>query len=305
MIQYAIGRLANGFVMIAILITLIFLLTHTLGDPALIMLPLGTPEEVIGAFRDKFGFNLPLHVQFANFAKGLMRGDFGVSFWQGTPNLEIFFRHFPATLWLASAAGLLALFVGVVLGALAAARQGSALDRATMTLTSLAMSSVDFWIGLLLVLFVSVRLGWLPTSGYGDWRFLILPAVTLALRPTGRIAQVSRAAILDEIGKEYVIAARARGLTRWNILWKHVVRNAGTVIVTMGGYEFMMMINGSVVVESIFSWPGIGLLTLQAVQHRDWPLIVTIATVVAVIVVLLHLLLDFVYAWLDPRVRYG
>jgi len=220
------------------------------------------------------------------------------------PTLDVFLERFPATVQLSIAAILLSGVVGCGLGAIAAAVRGSKVDRAISLYGSLCISSVDFWIGLLLILLIAVQLGWLPTSGSGSFKYLILPAVTLSIRHTGRILQVTRAAIVEETSKEYVVAARARGLPRKTILFKHMGRNAGSIIFTMLGWEFVHLLNGSVLVETVFAWPGIGYLTVQAIGYRDFPLVVTIGMLTAGIVVFGNLLLDIMYAWLDPRIRY-
>lgn len=166
------------------------------------------------------------------------------------------------------------------------------------------MTSLDFWIALLLIFGVAVELRLLPTSGYGDARYLVLPAIVIALRPIGRIAQVTRPAIMSELTKPYITALRARGLPEVRILAVHAARNAAILLVTVIGYEFALMVNGSAIIETVFAWPGVGYLLVQAVYGKDWPLITSLTIFVATIVLTLNLLIDLAYAWLDPRVQY-
>jgi peptide/nickel transport system permease protein len=301
---YVINRIFHQIITLFVLIVFLFVVTHNIGDPVRIMLPDWASEEMVDATREKFGLNDPLHVQFARYLGGLMRFDFGTSIRTGASNLELILTRLPATFVLAFAGTALAAGIGLPLGALAGLKPGSLLDRAVTMLTSLAVTSLDFWIAMLLILYVSVELRLLPTSGYGELKHLVLPAVVVALRPMGRIAQVTRPAIMNEVSKQYIVALRARGVPEWKILVRHIARNAGIVLVTLTGYEFALMVNGSAIIETVFAWPGIGFLLVQAIYARDWTLILSATIFVAAVVIVLNLLVDLIYAWLDPRVRY-
>lgn len=302
--DYLIRRSLHSIVALVVLIIVVFLFTQYIGDPVSIMLPDWASEEMINALRDKMGLNDPLYVQFGRYVWGLLRLDLGTSLWQEVPNLQLIMRRLPATFVLALTAISIAVFGGIFLGTLAAIKPGSALDRFLNMFSVIAVTSVDFWVALMLILLVSVKLGWLPTSGYGQLKHIVLPALVVALRPMGRIAQITRPAIVDELSKQYVLAARAKGLSERKVLLNHAARNAGIVLLTLAGMEFIHLMHGSVIIETVFGWPGVGFLIVQAILLRDWPLIVATTIVVASMVIVMNLLIDLLYAWLDPRIRY-
>ncbi len=304
MIDYLTKRLGQSILTFVLLIIVIFLITHTIGDPASTMLPDTASEEMIQALRNRLGLNDPLYVQFRRYVVGLLRLDLGTSFWQEAPVLKLIMGRLPPTLYLAIAAISLATFGGILLGTLAAIKPGSALDRFASTLSVIFVTSLDFWVAIMLIMLVCVWLGWLPTSGYGEIKHIILPALVIAFRPLGRIAQVTRPAVADELAKQYIVAARAKGIPEKMVILNHAVRNAGIVLLTLTGTEFIHLAIGSVIVESVFGWPGMGFLLVQAVSYRDWPLIVGITIVVASMVIVLNLAVDLLYGWLDPRIRY-
>ncbi len=302
--DYLIRRFLQTILTLVLLMVIVFLFTQYIGDPASIMLPDWAPEEMVQALREKMGLNDPLYEQFGRYAWGILRLDLGTSLWQGVPNLQLIWSRLPATFILALVGTSLAAFGGIFLGVLAAVKPNSALDRFISTLSVIAVTSVDFWIALMLILLISVQLGWLPTSGYGGWKHIILPALVVSFRPMGRIAQVTRPAILDELQKQYILAARAKGLSERKVLFTHAARNAGIVLLTMTGMEFIHLVNGAVIIETVFGWPGVGFLVVQAIKLRDWPLIVGTTIVVASIVIVMNLLIDLLYGWLDPRIRF-
>jgi len=234
-----------------------------------------------------------------------LRGDFGNSFWQQVPALELVLARLPATLLLAAATMAIALPSAILLGALAVLKPGSWADRLVNVASLSGVSVVDFWLGLMLILIFSVNLGWVPTSGYGGIEYIVLPALVLAASPLGRIAQITRTAMLDEMSKPYIRAARAKGMSRRQAIFRHGLKNAFVPIITMAGDETTSVLNGAVVVEAVFAWPGIGLLLIQAIQRRDLPLIEATVLVVAVLVIVVNMLVDFAYAYLNPRIRYS
>lgn len=303
MTTYIYRRLITGSLVIAAVLVSMFLLTHSMGDPVELMVSEEVPLETKERLREELGLNRPLHVQFLSFVGGVVRGDFGVSLRDGRPSLSLFIDRFPATVQLGLTAIAIAFAGGTILGVVSGYRVYSFVDRVTTVLTSVAMSSVDFWIATMLILFMAVYLGWLPTSGYGTWQHLVMPAFVLSLRPLGRIAQVTRGAVAGQRDSYYAVAARARGLSESRIRWGYVARNASAVIITFAGIEAIHLLNGSVVIEVVFAWPGVGLLAADALTHRDWPVVVTVATLIALMVVLVNVCIDIIYAWLDPRVR--
>ncbi|MBI4317225.1 MAG: ABC transporter permease [Chloroflexi bacterium] len=300
---YLVRRALHTILAFVLLIILVFVFSHSIGDPARLIAPDWASEEMVYALKGKMGLNDPLQEQFARYAAGLVRLDFGTSLWQGVPVLQLIMSRLPATFLLALVSISLAVFGGILLGALAAIKPRSALDRSMSTLSVVLVTSVDFWVALMLILLVSVGLGWLPTSGYGEAKHIVLPALVVALRPMGRIAQVTRPALIGELAKPYVVALRARGLLEKNVM-VHACKNAGIVLLTLTGMEFLSLVNGSAIIETVFAWPGVGFLLVQAIRMRDWPLILGTTIVVASIIIALNLIIDLLYGWLDPRVRY-
>jgi peptide/nickel transport system permease protein len=287
------------------LIVVVFFMTHLVGDPVDLMLRPEATEEQRQALRERLGLNDPILVQFGRFVSGAVRGDFGESIWQRVPALPVVLDRLPATLYLTSATLLLAVPLSIVLGIISAIRPGAIVDRVVTVVSLGGVSTADFWLGLMLILFFAVRLGWLPTSGYGGFQFVILPAVALAFRPLGRISQVVRSAMLDQFSQPYVITARAKGLTERVVVYLHTLKNAAIPVATLVGDEAASLLNGAVVIETVFGWPGVGILLIQAIERRDLPLIEASVIVIAVMIVTVNLVIDLTYSFLDPRVRYG
>jgi peptide/nickel transport system permease protein len=286
------------------LIVVVFFMTHLVGDPASLMLRPEATEEQRQAIRERLGLNDPILVQFGRFIGGVVTGDFGDSIWQRVPALPVVLDRLPATLYLASATLLLAVPLAIVLGIISAVRPGTVIDRIVTVVALGGVSTADFWLGLMLILFFAVRLGWLPTSGYGGAQYVVLPALALAFRPLGRISQVVRSAMLDQLGHPYVTTARAKGLTERVVVYLHTLKNAAIPIATLVGDEAASLLNGAVVIETVFGWPGVGILLIEAIERRDLPLIEASVFVIAVMIVTVNLLVDVCYTFLDPRVRY-
>ena len=287
------------------LVVVVFFVTHLVGDPVSLMLRPEASEEQRQALRERLGLNDPLPVQFTRFISGVARGDFGDSIWQRVPALPIVLDRLPATLYLASVTLLLAVPLSILLGIVSAIRPGSVIDRVVTVVSLGGVSTADFWLGLMLILFFAVRLGWLPTSGYGGIQYVILPALALAVRPLGRVSQVVRSAMLDQFSQPYVTTARAKGLTERVVVYLHTLKNAAIPIATLVGDEAASLLNGAVVIETVFGWPGVGILLIQAIERRDLPLIEASVIVIAVMIVTVNLLVDLTYSFMDPRVRYG
>ncbi|MBA3416716.1 MAG: ABC transporter permease [Chloroflexia bacterium] len=287
------------------LVVVIFFVTHALGDPARLMLRPEATEEQVQALRESLGLNDPILVQFGRYMGDLARGDFGESLWQRVPALPIVLDRVPATLYLAGVTLAVAIPLAVVLGIISAVKPRSLVDRVVTVVSLAGVSIADFWLGLMLILFFAVQLGWLPTSGFGGVQFLILPAVALAARPIGRISQVVRSAMLDELSKGYVTTARSKGLREQIVVFYHTLKNATMPIVTLAGDEASALLNGAVVIETLFGWPGVGILLIQAIERRDLPLIEASVIAIAVMIVIVNLLVDLTYTIIDPRVRYA
>ena len=283
----------------------VFFVTHLIGDPVSLMLRPEATEEQRQALRERLGLNDPLPVQFGRFMSGALRGDFGQSIWQRVPAMPIVLDRLPATIYLASVTLLLAIPLSIVLGIVSAIRPGSVVDRVVTVIALGGVSTAEFWLGLMLILLFAVRLGWLPTSGYGGIQYVLLPAIALAVRPLGRVSQVVRSAMLDQFSQPYVTTARAKGLSERVVVYLHTLKNAAIPIATLVGDEAASLLNGAVVIETVFGWPGVGILLIQAIERRDLPLIEASVIVIAIMIVTVNLLVDLTYSLMDPRVRYG
>lgn len=296
-------RIAHAVFVVVGVSIVVFIVTHLTGDPVKLMLPLDATPEQYAALSHKFGFDKPVFNQFLDYFGNALHGDFGDSVWQSTPALNLAISHVWPTVQLAAAAIALSALFGVPAGFLAAVKMDTFVDRAVSGLSILSVSIASFWLALMLILVFAVELRWLPTSGIGA-RNLVLPAVAAATQPFGRLVQVGRAAMIDELGQPYVRVARAKGLSTSRTVVTHATRNALIPVVTLAGFEFASIVGaGLILIETIFNWPGIGYLTYQALIHRDFPLIQACIVVIAVIVVVTNLLIDLLYGVIDPRTR--
>lgn len=304
MLRYIARRAVFAILVIIAVQVIVFLITHALGSPARLMLPATATAEEVAALDHQLGYDRPWLEQLVELVLGSAVGDFGMSYWQRIPAGEVVFSRLPATLALVALAMLLAVAVSVPLGVSAAMRRGTIWDKVIVTASLVGISMPAFWIGYLLIILFSVQLGWLPTSGYGPPATYVLPVITLAALPIGRITQIVRSAMLGELGQQYMLVGASLGLPDVTRIYKHALKNAGIPILTMTGWEISRLISGfTVLVEVVFSWPGIGQLAVQAIEHRDVPLLVASVTVVAGLIVVLNLLLDIGYSLLDPRIR--
>ena len=296
-------RLVHSLVVVFVVLTAVFLAAQVIGDPARLMLPVNAPLEQVAETRAALGLDDPLHQQFARFVQGAVQGDFGDSLWMREPAFGLALARVGPTLMLGASTIVVSFLVGLTLGLLAAARRGGWLDRVVVVGSLAAVSIVEFWIALILIYVLAVQLELLPTSGYGSVSNLIIPVIVLSLRPTGRIAQFSRAAMVDELEKPYVRAAVARGIPRWRIVSIHGLKNMSVPLVTLTGDEFISVVSTAVVIEFIFAWPGLGSLLMGAINHRDLPLAEACVFLFTVVVVIVNFLVDVSYGFLDRRTR--
>lgn len=303
--RYLLQRFIQSLGVLLGLIVAVFFVTRLIGDPVRLMLHPNASDEQIRTVREQFGLNDSLVVQFGRYLANLARGDFGDSMWQRAPALEIVVDRLPATIYLAAVTMLIAIPIAVVLGAVSAVWPGSLADRVVTVVALAGVSIADFWLALMAILLFAVEFGWLPTSGFGGPRYVLLPALVLAVRPFGRISQIQRGAMLDELAKGYVTSARAKGLSERAVILSHTFKNAAIPSLTMAGHETTSLLNGAIVIETVFGWPGLGGLLIQAIGHRDLPLVVAATVVIAVMVMAVNLLIDLLYALVDPRIRYG
>lgn len=288
------------------MLVFVFFMVQMVGDPVKLMLPSDVPESTYLEMREALGFNDPLPVRFVREVGGWVRGDFGDSLWQRMPALGLALERVPRTLFLTLVTMTFAVPTALFLGMYSAIRPNSFVDRILTGISLVGISVADFWLGMMLILVFAVNLQWLPTSGfegYTDLKYLILPAVALSFRPIGRIAQVARSALVEEMEKPYIVTARSKGLSEGKVVLHHALRNALLPTLTMIGDETATFLNGAVVIEILFAWPGIGQLFIQAIERRDLPLVSACVFVVAVMTITLNLIVDLAYAGIDSRAR--
>jgi ABC-type dipeptide/oligopeptide/nickel transport system permease component len=285
--------------------TLVFALIHLVpGDPALAMLGDSASASDIADLHAKLGLDQPLLTQYGHFLNGLIHGDLGTSFRYGTPVAHEIAQRLGRTAELALAAMLVAIAVAVPLGVLAALYRGRAIDQAAMAASLAGISMPNFWLGPLVAIVFAVELGWLPVSGTGSWRNLVLPAATLGAALAAILARMTRVSLVEELRELYVLAARARGLSRTRAVVAHAFRNSLIPVVTIVGLQFGAVLTGTIITETIFAWPGVGRLLIQAITFRDYPLVQGCILLISITYVTMNLLVDLAYAWLDPRIRY-
>jgi ABC-type dipeptide/oligopeptide/nickel transport system permease component len=293
-------------VLLGVVIAVFLMVRLVPGDPVKILTGGGArvTQEQQDNLRRQLGLDKPLPAQFGSFVGDLARGDLGTSYRSKRAVTTEIRQRIPNTAKLAGASLLITVVVGVVSGVVAATHKGSVIDLASMFIATIAVSVPGFWFGLMLILFFSVRLGWLPVSGADSWKHLILPAATLGLRSSAVLARVTRSTMLDVLSQDYVRTARAKGLRESAVTYRHALRNATIPIATLVGLELGGLLAGTFIVETVFAYPGIGLLGVQALQQRDFPMIQGVVLVTAVVYVFANLLVDLLYSVLDPRIRY-
>lgn len=286
------------------LILLVFFLVRLTGNPASLYLPDDVSLEVLQAFTERHGFNDPVLVQFGRFASELMHLDMGNSLRQDRPALTIVLEAMPTTLSLAVVTMTLAVILSIVIGALAAYRPAGIFDRIGTILSLGSASAPDFWVAIMLILFLAVKLRLVPTSGPGGFEYWVLPIMVLVLRPTGLLVQVVRASMITVLASPYIRTARAKGVGERAILFVHALRNAGLSFITVAGDQAVGFVNGAVIVETIFGWPGVGKLMIDAIIQRDFAVVQAAVVVTASVIFLMNIGIDIIYAVLDPRIRY-
>jgi len=274
------------------------------GDPAQIMAGQAATEEVVRQIRQSLGLDQPVPVQYLYFLRNVLRGDLGRSLFNGVPVVEELGQRFPRTVRLAVASMAVASLIGIPAGILAATRRLTWVDTLVMLVALVGVSMPVFWLGLNFILVFSVRLQWLPAFGYGTWRHLVLPSVTLGAASAAVVARMTRSAMLEVLGQDYIRTARAKGLAERVVVHRHALRNALIPVVTILGLQLGTLLSGAVLTETVFAWPGIGRLLVEAVLARDYPVIQGTTLLIATTFVALNLTVDLLYALLDPRIRY-
>ena len=305
MLRFLARRLLLAIPVLLGVATLVFALLHLIpGDPVQAMLGDAASPQSVAELRGRLGLDRPLRGQYAAFLAGAVQGDLGVSLRTNERVTAAIAARLPATIELAIAAMLVALGIAIPAGVLAAVNAGTGVDHATTTLALVGISMPNFWLGPLLAIIFSIELGWLPVSGRGTWAHLVLPAVSLGAALAAILARMTRASVLEELRELYVLAARARGLSRTRAVVRHAFRNSLIPIVTIVGLQFGAVLTGTIITETIFAWPGVGRLLIQAISFRDYPLVQGCILFISITYVFVNLVTDLAYGWLDPRIRF-
>jgi peptide/nickel transport system permease protein len=284
--------------------TVVFFITRLTGDPVAIMLPPDATVEQMEELRIELGMDKPLLTQYGMFLGDLLRFDMGESLRYEDSTLTLIAERLPATLQLAFTSMLIALIVAIPAGIISALKQGGAIDRFIMSLVLIGQSFPVFWVGILLILFFSVSLGWLPTGGIGDWKHLLMPAFALGLHMMALITRLLRSSLIEVLSSDYIRTAKAKGLLSFKVIAKHALRNSLLPVVTIVGLQVGALLGGSVVTEMVFAWPGVGQMIIQAINFRDFPLVQTAIILLASIFVVINLIVDLLYVVIDPRIQY-
>jgi peptide/nickel transport system permease protein len=300
---FLLRRLLQSLVVLLGVSFVVFAILYLTGDPALVLLPPDASPEDVLRFREIMGFNDPFFVQYGRFLKGALQGDFGQSVRHGEPAFGLVLERMPATFELAGAALLLALCLAIPAGIVSAVRRNSPLDYVSTVVALFGQSLPTFWLGIMLILVFSVRFNLLPSSGRGTLEHLVLPAITLGLFTTARITRLTRSGMLEVLNQDYIRTARAKGVSDSPVVWKHALKNAAIPIVTIVGIELGTLLGGSVITETIFAWPGVGRLSVQAIANRDYPVVQAAVFLLATTFVVVNLVVDLIYTYLDPRIR--
>lgn len=314
MLKLILRRLVDLIPTLLVVATTVFIITRMIpGDPAAVLLgPQASPDE-IAKMRESLGLNQPMYLQYIDFLGSLLQGDLGTSLGYHQPVLSLILERFPNTLLLSVCALAIALLIGIPAGIISATKQYSAWDYTVMILSLVGVSMPIFWLGVMLVLYFSVHLGWLPATGMGSLSegfgsvitHLVLPSIALSTIPMATFARITRSSMLEVIRQDYIKTARAKGLREFFVVWKHALKNAMTPLLTVMGMQISSMLGGAVLTETIFSWPGMGRLVVDAIENRDFVVVQGTVLFIAVIFVLINLLVDILYTVVNPRVNFS
>jgi ABC-type dipeptide/oligopeptide/nickel transport system permease component len=303
--RYILSRLFYAFISLLLLSVTIFVMIRVTGDPVVLMADPGAKEEDLQALRKELGLDKTYVEQYIVWISKLARGNFDKSFMYRVPVFELYMQRLPASLLLAGAAMVVSIVLGIPLGIFAAVRVNTWLDSFCNVFANLGLAIPSFWLGIMLMLIFAVNLQWLPVQGSGTFKHIIMPAVALGLVFTAANMRLARSAMLEVLGSEYIKLARIKGLTEHLVILKHAFKNAIIPVLTFACINFGLLLNGSLVVESIFAWPGIGRLLYEGISSRDFPVVQATVILGAVMIIIVNLLVDILYAYIDPRIRYG
>jgi len=302
--NYILRRIGEMLVVLLLMSIVVFVLSRLTGDPVSLLLSDYASDEDRARVTAELGLDKPIVNQYLSFLGNAITGDFGNSLMgDQRPALELVMERLPASIKLALIAFIFSLVLGIPLGVIAASQHGTIWDTLARLLALIGQSVPAFWLGLVLMYFFSVELGWLPTSGYGDWRYFVLPVLTLGLFTASAVTRLIRNTMLDVLASDYIKLARLKGLPETTVVWKHALRNSLIPMLTFMGTFLATMITGAVVVETVFSWPGIGRLAFEAILNRDFPLIQAVVLMMTTLFIVINLLVDVSYAIVDPRIR--
>jgi len=302
--RFIIKRLGYAVLSLLLLSLTIFLFVRLTGDPSVLLVEPGASREDLAAVRVQLGLDRPIWVQYGQFMSSLARGDLGHSFYYRTPVLELYLSRLPHSLLLAAAAMVFSLLVGIPSGILAAVRVNQWWDSAGKIFALLGLSLPSFWVGLVMILFFSVYLGWLPSSGSGTALHVVMPAFALGWYFAAAHMRLTRSAMLEVLGSEYVKLARLKGLPEALVIGKHAFKNALIPVLTLAGINLVIMVNVAVVVETVFAWPGVGRLLYEGISFRDFPVVQATVLIGGAMIVIVNFFVDVLYAVIDPRIRY-
>lgn len=303
--RYLLARLIQSILLIIGVLLIVFFMVRLTGDPASLMVAREAPPEQVEAFRQAMGFNRPLYIQFLDYAFHVLQGDFGDSLHFRQPALELILERLPATVQLATTGLLFAVLIAVPVGIMGGSNPGSAVDAIGRALGLFGQTIPGFWLALMLIIIFAVNLGWFPSFGRDSPLSVILPAIALGIGSMGQLIRLTRSAVLEIRNEDYIRTARSKGLAPITIASRHIARNASLALISVIGIQYGYLLGGSIYIETIFSWPGLGSLLNQAVAGRDFPMVQAIAFFISAFVVSLSLLTDIAYAFIDPRIRYG
>lgn len=304
MLKFTLRRFIRGLLTLWVVVTLVFFGLRLSGDPVFLMLGDEASPEAITALRAQLGLDEPVPVQYLKYFQTVAQGDFGNSLRERRPVTEIVAERLPATAELASAGILISIIFGIPMGILAAIRRNTIIDRGLMAIAFFGQSAPGFFIGIMLILIFSMQLQILPSSGRGTWQHVLMPAIALSTYGVASLARLTRSATLEVLSKDYVRTARAKGLKESSVQLRHVLRNAAIPVITVLGLQVGLAISGTIVIETVFAWPGMGRLIIGAVTNRDYPVIQMAVLLIAVSVVIINFAVDILYGVIDPRIRY-
>ena len=302
-LSFITGRALQGLVVMFGVSAIVFFALYLTGDPAALMMSPDASREELEAFRQAMGFNDPIWIQYGRFLGSAVTGELGTSLRFQRPALDLLIERLPATALLALTALVWSSLLGFLLGTIAAVRKNSAIDFAIRVISLLGQAIPVFWLALLLIIFFSLKMRWLPSSGIGSALHLIMPSIALGAYYLSAITRLVRASLIEVLGENYIRTARAKGISSWRIIVHHALRNALIPVITVQGMYFASLLGGALVTEIIFAWPGIGRLAVEAIQNRDFPVVQAVVLFAAAVFVIVNFLVDLAYVWLNPRIR--